>query len=77
MDNFKIGDTVYHIHFKRFGKIDRICYDYDGTTGGDRYFGVLAEYDKDRKHKTWLTRNLIIIDPDTPQNRLAIILKIS
>jgi hypothetical protein len=55
---------VYHIKFKRFAKFKCMSSP-----------NLLEVVDENDHHNVWIIRNVVEVNPDTPQNRLMIQLK--
>lgn len=67
IQDFNTGDIVFHIYTGRFGKVARIGQFTNAlTVKADNTDGYVC---------IWMIENVIKVDQDTPQNRLAIQLK--
>jgi hypothetical protein len=60
----KIGDIVFNIHNKQFAEITHV---YNESV-------FAADYDLNVGH-LWPNYTIVVVNPDTPQNRLKIQLK--
>jgi hypothetical protein len=64
---FNTDDVVFHIHLGRFGKVF-------GQSHWLNALNIKAD-DTHGYHFIWMKENIIKVNPDTPQNRLALQLK--